>query len=119
MITTWGASAMGFFDCGRTALRSACADPRSARPQFRLFEQVLQDKQCVGRAFRQSPHEIGIPFMAEGDVDAYPPAFFRELLLQIAADAIEHLTLERLGGVVLGFSEINGRPDHVLVMGGY
>jgi hypothetical protein len=40
------------------------------------------------------------------------------LLLQVAADAVQHLELEGRGGDILGAGEGHGLADDVLVVGG-
>src|SRR5687768_7479982 len=59
-----------------------------------LFEETGDKKPDIRRAFRQAAHKIGIPVRPEGDVDPYRIAFPGKLLLQITADAIQHLEFE-------------------------
>src|SRR3974390_2203058 len=81
-------------------------------------EEVPRDKEHIRWTLAQTPHEIRIPFRAEGDVDAHAPAVAHKLLLQIAANAVEHLKFEGLGWNLLGASKGLGGADDVLVVRG-
>jgi|HubBroStandDraft_1064217.scaffolds.fasta_scaffold00870_16 hypothetical protein len=78
-----GFSARTLLTTGHRSLDTA------SRPQ-----QIPRDEQDIGRPLAQPPHEVGIPLAAEGNVDADAPAVTRELSLQVAADAVEHLEFE-------------------------
>src|SRR5579875_3300659 len=66
-----------------------------------LAEQVTGEKEDVGRPLGESPHEVGPPGGAEGDVDAHAEALLDEAALKVAADAVEHLELEGGGSDAL------------------
>src|SRR5947209_18039686 len=57
-------------------------------------EQILQNEDGVSGALGQATHQVGIPFRPKGNVNPAAPAIFHQLLLQVAADAIEHLKLK-------------------------
>src|SRR6266852_5879055 len=80
-------------------------------------KQIPSNEQCVGRAFGQASHKVGIPFRAERDVNPHPPSLSYQALLQIATDAIKHLKFKGVArNAVLG-SEGLGLVDDFFVMG--
>jgi len=68
-----------------------CRNPRCAPSSF---EKIFQNEDRVGGAFGEAAHQIRIPLRSKRDVDAHAPSVANELLLQIAADSVEHLKLE-------------------------
>src|SRR5512138_559495 len=62
-----------------------------------LAQHVARDEGDVRGPLGEAAHEVRIPLRAEGDVDAHPPPLAHDLLLEVAADAVEHLELEALG----------------------
>ena len=72
----------------------------------------------IGGALTQSPHKVGIPLAAERDVDADPPALAHQTLLQVAADAIKHLELERIAGQFFCSGKSLGLPNDIFVVRG-
>src|ERR1700722_4796837 len=79
-------------------------------------QQVAGDKEDIGGALAQSPHEIWVPFGAERNVNPNPPAFSHQTLLQVAADAVEHLKLERVRGYLFAPGESLGLAHNVLIV---
>src|SRR5207248_8832423 len=73
---------------------------RIADPHDLVLEEVFCEEEDVGGAFGEAAHEVGVPFRAEGDIDADAVALGGEAALEIAADAVEHLELE---GVFVDF----------------
>src|SRR5258707_645959 len=59
-------------------------------------QHVSCDKQNIGRTFTQTPHEIRIPFRAERYVNAHAPSVTNKLLLEVTADAVQHLKFKRI-----------------------
>src|SRR6476660_3132393 len=59
-----------------------------------LADHVARDESHVRRPLCQATHEIRIPLRAEGHIDTHSISVAHELLLQVAADAVEHLKLE-------------------------
>ena len=57
-----------------------------------LFAHQIADKKPeVGGTFGEAAHKVGIPRRAVRDIDAHAVALRRQLLLQVAADAVEQL----------------------------
>src|SRR5262249_41265023 len=81
-----------------------------------LSEQIPQDEQRVRRTFRQTAHEVGIPLRPERNINAAAPAFFHQAVLQVTADAVEHLKLERRRRDLLLLCELDGCANHALVV---
>src|SRR2546430_11291217 len=92
--------------------------PNSGTPLSLVSKQVLSNKQCVGGAFCQTSHEVGIPFGAKRDVDPHPPSLSYQGLLQIAADAVKHLEFKGIARNAVLCSEGLGLVDDFFVMGG-
>src|SRR5690606_2500519 len=86
-------------------------------PQRRLPYHRIDNEEKVRRPLGHAPHEVRIPSLAEGNVDAQVPAVVDDLLLEVAADAVEHLELEVAGGDPLGAGEVDGGAEHPLVVG--
>ena len=84
-----------------------------------LFAQhILGDEEDVGGALGEATHEVGIPLVAERDVDPNVVALGDELTLQIAADSEEHLELEAAAiDAALGDEGLGG-SNHFLVVRG-
>src|SRR6266700_8230530 len=81
-----------------------------------LSKQVLQDENRIGGTLRQSPHQVGIPLRAKGNVDAAVPAVLDQLQLQVATDAVQHLELKRCCRNVCFPREPNRCLDHLLIV---
>src|SRR2546421_4873132 len=82
------------------------------------FEQRLQDKERVGGSLSQAASEIWIPLVAEWNIDPHVVAVLEQLILQIAADAIEHLEFEPRFVDVPILNEYEKLSDDLLVVGG-
>src|SRR5512132_296851 len=62
-----------------------------------FLEHVASEECDVGRTFREASHEIRIPLRAEGNVDAHSIPFAYKPVLEVAADAVQHLELVAVG----------------------
>ncbi len=83
-----------------------------------VAQEVSGEKEDVGGTFGETPHEVGVPFGTEGDVDADAEAFSGKFALEIAADPVEHLEFKGvLVDVVLADEGAHGFDD-ALVVGG-
>ncbi len=82
-------------------------------------EQILQNKNRVGRTLCQAAHEVGIPLRSEGNVHAAAPAFLDQALLKVAADAVQHLKLKCRRRNFFFLRELNRRANHAFVMRGH
>jgi len=60
-----------------------------------LPQHLPGDEQHVRGALRQSPHEVRIPLRAKGNIHPKPITFAYQLLLQVAAHAVQHLEFVR------------------------
>src|SRR5437667_12851503 len=84
---------------------------------FRLRAQhVPGDEERIGGALAQAAHEIGIPLGAERGVDAHAPAVPYELLLEGAANSVEHLGFEDVERNIFPRSEGLDVPPQFLVV---
>jgi hypothetical protein len=83
-----------------------------------VFEKVFREKENVGGALGEAAHEVGVPLWTEGDVDADAVALGREAVLEIAANAVEHLKLEGMLVDLVGLDEGAHLVDDRLVVGG-
>jgi hypothetical protein len=95
-----------------------CADPRRGRDSL-VFEEIPGQEEDVGGAFCEAAHEVGVPLVAEGDVDADAVALGGEFALEVAADAVEHLEFE---GGFLDAAFVDGAAhllDDGFVVGGH
>src|SRR5438105_7479132 len=79
-------------------------------------KEVLENEDRIRRPLGETAHQVRIPFRAERDVHAHAPSIANELLLQIAADAVQHLKLERVGSDVLAPREGDRRVDHLRIV---
>ena len=85
---------------------------------FSVFEKVLGKEEDVCGTFGEATHEVRIPFVAEGDVDAHTVALLGEGSLEVAANSVKHLEFE-VGEVdVALLNELSGGLDHGVVVGG-
>src|SRR5260221_1276979 len=81
-------------------------------------EGVAGDEDQIGRALGHATRQVGVPLCAVGNVDAHVVALLRELLLQVAADAVQHLKLEaRLGDAMRGGEAARVRDQALVVRG--
>ena len=83
-----------------------------------FFQHVSGYEEDVGGALGEAAHEVGVPLVAEGNVDADVVAFFDELLLEVATDAVEHLEFEAGGRDVVFFGVGFGGFDHFFIVCG-
>src|ERR1022692_1975171 len=74
-------------------------------------QQVTHQEEDIGRPLRKPPHEIGIPRL--------PVSFVNQPLLDIAANAVEHLEFEGIARDLARLHETLGLFDDLLVMRGY
>src|SRR5271156_4797568 len=75
-------------------------------------QQIAQEERDVGGAFGQAAHEIRKPIHAERDVDADAVSVAHEFLLQVGADAVEHLEFEAVTLDVFLADEIERGANH-------
>jgi hypothetical protein len=57
-------------------------------------DEGAQEELEIGGALGHPPHEVRVPGRAVRDVDPDSVAFARQLLLEVATDAVQHLDLE-------------------------
>src|SRR5271165_6366601 len=81
-----------------------------------LPKHISCDEEQVGGALGQSPHEVRIPLCAERDVHPKTVAFAYQLLLQVAAYAMQHLELIRRGRNVFSAGELLHLLDDLLIV---
>src|SRR5262245_39370056 len=81
-------------------------------------DQAGQEEAEVGGPLGEPAHEVGEPLVAVGDVHAQAVALGDDLLLQVAADPVEHLELERGAVAPAGGGELLGPADQARVVGG-
>src|SRR5215218_7612392 len=92
---------------GHPCFHAACIPARVAplRPESvtegSALHQVGEEEVEVGGAFGEAAHDVGVPLGAVGEVDAEAVAFGDNLLLEVAADAVEHLELEAVAVAVV------------------
>ena len=80
-------------------------------------EEIRNEEPDIGRAFRQTAHEVGVPVRAKWNVDADGITFLDQLFLQIAADTVQHLKLDGLLGQAYFFRILLRKGNPFLVMG--
>ncbi len=59
-------------------------------------EEIRNEEPDICGALCKATHEIRIPVGSKRDIDAHGIALFHKLLLQITADAVQHLKLNAL-----------------------
>ena len=79
---------------------------------------VLHHKPNICRTLRQPAHEIRIPVLTVWHIDAHIIPVARQLLLQIAANAVKHLKLECILADALIARIANGGVNHVRIVRG-
>src|ERR1035437_7842444 len=90
--------------------------PLALPPAGKLPQDVSRHEDEVRRTLGETAHEIWIPLRAERHVDAQPVALTRELLLEIAPHAVEHLEFEtRALDPLLGGKRGRDRDDGGIV----
>src|ERR1017187_8146117 len=89
------------------------ARDRSAPKQFAHQEEE------IARPPRKPPHEIWIPRLPVWHIQPEPVSFVNQPLLDIAANAVEHLKFEGVARDLARFHEALGLFDDLLVMRGY
>src|ERR1035437_9823345 len=82
-------------------------------------QQVTHQEEDIGRPLRKPPHEIGIPRLPVWDIQPQPVSFVNQPLLDIAANAVEHLEFEGIARDLARLHETLGLFDDLLVMRGY
>lgn len=82
-----------------------------------VFEQILDDEECVCGSFGEAAGEVGVPLVAEGDVDADVEAVFHETILEVAADSEEHLEFESIFRDVVFVDKFSKFFDDFVVLG--
>lgn len=80
--------------------------------------EVAQDEEEIGGPLGEAAHEVGVPGVAVGDVEAEAVAGGDEHALQVAADAVEHLKLEGGGAASGAGGMFDDDVDHAGVVGG-
>src|SRR6202165_5540646 len=83
-----------------------------------LPDEAADAQQQAGGVSRQPPHQVRIPLGSVGHVDPNAIAFPQEPVLQIAADAVEHLELETVRGNLALTGKVLSRLDQPIVVGG-
>src|SRR5829696_9162723 len=81
-----------------------------------LTEKIRNKEPDIGWAFCKAAHEVWVPMRTERDVDTDRVALFDELFLQIAADAIQHLKLDRVLWQANFFGILFCKRDAFIVM---
>src|SRR6478735_1711320 len=92
--------------------------PGRRLPASALGGQASQEEHRVGGAFRHPAHEVAVPLLAVGDVDAHLVAPVGNPALLLRADAVEHLVLEGVGGTAVLGGERAGDLDQARVVAG-
>src|SRR5580765_837335 len=100
------------------ATTRAGAVPAAARWLATFTEHAAQDEPDVRGPFAQTAHEVRVPVAAEGQIDAHAVAVRDQACLQVAADAVQHLELESIGGDALLGRPPAGEIDHGRVVRG-
>src|SRR5688500_3154796 len=97
---------------------TARTDLERAGTNSTFTEHAADDESDIGGALAEAPHEVGEPFTAEWNIDAHPVPLPLQRVLQVAADAVEHLELEtrRIDALLRGIGA--GRVDHCRIVGG-
>src|SRR3712207_1398409 len=83
-----------------------------------LAEHAPREERDVRGVLGEAAHEVRVPLRAEGDVDAHAVALAHELLLEVAAHAVEHLELVAVRGDALLLREALRLVDEALVVRG-
>src|ERR1035437_92128 len=90
--------------------------PGAGPPAGELARDLAGNEREVCRTLREAAHEILVPLRAERNVDAQPVAVARELVLQVAPHAVQHLELEaRALDAMLGGEGFRERDDFGIV----
>src|ERR1035438_5210068 len=105
--------------CPRRCFKTPPCSSLQRNPNYpSLPQHVLGDEEHVGGALRKPPHEVRIPFMAEGNVDTNLVSVADQLPLQVAANPVEHLELEAAAIDAVLAREPLGLRNHGFVVGG-
>ncbi len=83
-----------------------------------LTGEVFGEKEKVSGTLGESAHEIGIPGVAVRDVEPQGEAAGDKFGLKVAADAVEHLKFEAVGGEFLFLDEADGLAEDIFVVAG-
>src|SRR5271168_1251011 len=83
-----------------------------------VLEEVLDEEDDVGGALGEATHEVGVPLRTEGNVDADPIALGHQAVLEIAADAVEHLEFEGASVDLVVVDERAHLVDDGFIVGG-
>src|SRR5687767_2577953 len=82
------------------------------------FHEVLHHKPDICRALGKPAHEVRIPVFSVRNIDAHVEAVSRELSLQVAPDAEEHLKLKLLFADAFALCEARRGVDHCWIVRG-
>src|SRR5580765_8534517 len=80
--------------------------------------QAAQEEHRVGGALGHPAHEVAVPLLAVGDVDAHLVATVGDALLLLGPDAVEHLVLVAVGVAAVVCGQGAGDLDEARVMAG-
>src|SRR5262249_18726619 len=81
-------------------------------------EEVADEEHQIGRTLGQPAHEVRKPIAPVGDVDAHAVALADQLVLQVSANAVEHLKFKLILGQVAFRGKADGGGDHARVVRG-
>src|SRR6185436_10913246 len=81
-----------------------------------LSEEIGNKEPNIRRSLRQTAHEVGIPMGAERNIHADRITLLRQLVLQIAANSVEHLKLDCLLGQTNFFGMFFRKLDPLIVL---
>src|ERR1035438_1200548 len=81
-------------------------------------QQIPYYEKHIGGTFGQAAHVVGVPGLAEGDVEAHAVALAHQAALHVAADAVEHLEFEAVAGNLPLRDEPAGPPDDGFIVRG-
>src|SRR5579885_3303591 len=79
-------------------------------------EDVLGDEEYVGGTLCQTPHEVRIPLGSKGHIDSHAPSIAHQTLLQVAANAVQHLEFEGIAGDSFPGGKLFGLIDDVFIV---
>src|SRR5439155_5991072 len=81
-------------------------------------EKIAREKHNIGRALSQAPHEIRIPGLAKGHVEAQTITFANQAPLEVTPDAVKHLKFKAIPRDFAGAHEAFGLVDYLFVVRG-
>src|SRR5438270_320543 len=62
-------------------------------------------------------HVIGVPLRSERNINPHAPALAHQVLLQVAANSVQHLKFKRISAYLFGVGERLSLPYDFLVVG--